>query len=366
MYRSFEIKNFRCFDALKLENLTRVNLVVGKNNAGKTSLLEALFLHCGAYNPVLTLNVNAFRGIEIVKVEPSSIAQTPWDSLFYNFNTSKPIELKGEFYEKGQTTIYRTTFKIPRERSELEKTILSLDPKLIGSVQDVLRSQMVQLLELSYEEECHEGLRARYYLALDPKDIRLIPAPPPPPFPAIFLPSSFRVTLEQMAEQFSALRAEKRHEKIVSALRIIEAKLRSIEILTIAGKPMLHGDIGLDRLVPLPFMGEGIVRLASFLLSIATNRRGVVLIDEVEIGFHHSILQKVWQSIATLAREFEVQIFATTHSLECLIAAHKVFTEDEVYDFKLYRLDRVEDKIEVVAYEKDTLDAALNMEIEVR
>jgi len=49
MYQSFHVKNFRCFDDLQLNDLARVNLIAGKNNTGKTSLLEALFLHAGAY-----------------------------------------------------------------------------------------------------------------------------------------------------------------------------------------------------------------------------------------------------------------------------------------------------------------------------
>jgi AAA15 family ATPase/GTPase len=63
MYTSFEAKNFRGFEDLAISELGRVNLIAGVNNIGKTALLEALFIHCGAYNPVLALNVNALRGI---------------------------------------------------------------------------------------------------------------------------------------------------------------------------------------------------------------------------------------------------------------------------------------------------------------
>jgi AAA15 family ATPase/GTPase len=65
MYTSFEITNFRCFDHLKLDNLARVNLIAGKNNVGKTALLEALFVHCGAYNPELAVRLNSFHRIPI-------------------------------------------------------------------------------------------------------------------------------------------------------------------------------------------------------------------------------------------------------------------------------------------------------------
>ena len=71
MYKSFKIKNFRCFKELAITSFKRVNLIAGLNNVGKTALLEALFLHCGATNPELTFkagywpwNHNAFEKIK--------------------------------------------------------------------------------------------------------------------------------------------------------------------------------------------------------------------------------------------------------------------------------------------------------------
>lgn len=68
MYSSFEVRHFRCFRDLTITGLDRVNLIAGVNNVGKTAILEALFLHCGAYNPELAIRINAFRGIETMKV----------------------------------------------------------------------------------------------------------------------------------------------------------------------------------------------------------------------------------------------------------------------------------------------------------
>jgi len=78
MYKSFKIKNFRCFKEVTLDHLERLNLIAGKNNAGKTSFLEALFLHIGPNNPDLSLRVNKFRGIEFFSLEPEEL----WGSLF--------------------------------------------------------------------------------------------------------------------------------------------------------------------------------------------------------------------------------------------------------------------------------------------
>jgi AAA15 family ATPase/GTPase len=129
---------------------------------------------------------------------------------------------------------------------------------------------------------------------------------------------------------------------------------------------MLHGDIGLDRLVPLPLLGEGMARLASLVLAVGNAPNGIVLVDEVENGLHHSILPKVWRAVGEVARQFNTQVFATTHSLECIVAAHKAFTESEIYDFRLHRLDRVKETIRAVTYRQETLEAAIETGLEVR
>jgi AAA15 family ATPase/GTPase len=82
MYRAFTVRNFRGFREVNLQDFSRVNLIAGQNNVGKTALLEALFLHCGAYNPALTVHLNGFRGIESLKLEFGKWAETPWICSF--------------------------------------------------------------------------------------------------------------------------------------------------------------------------------------------------------------------------------------------------------------------------------------------
>jgi AAA15 family ATPase/GTPase len=90
VYRSFTVKNFRGFEKLTIESLERVNLIAGKNNVGKTALLEALWIHHGAINPDLGLRVDSFRGINVV--EPENFMS----NLFFRFNRELVIELLAE------------------------------------------------------------------------------------------------------------------------------------------------------------------------------------------------------------------------------------------------------------------------------
>src|SRR5262249_4624478 len=153
---------------------------------------------------------------------------------------------------------------------------------------------------------------------------------------------------------YGELESAKRQEEILPALRLLEPRLQRLSLIPFAGAPVLHGDIGLSRLVPLPLMGEGLRRLLSILLAIATHKGGVILIDEIENGIHHSVLNKVWQAIALVARQANVQLFATTHSYECILAAHEAFAVSEPYDFALHRLDRTDAGIRPVTYDQDT------------
>ena len=108
------------------------------------------------------------------------------------------------------------------------------------------------------------------------------------------------------------------------------------------------------------------MRLAGLLLGISSVSGGVALIDEIENGFHYTVLPKLWQSLARVARQFEVQIFATTHSRECIEAAHHAFLEMGDTDFLLHRLERTNGSILVLTYDPEILKAALEAELEVR
>ncbi|MGC8878301.1 MAG: AAA family ATPase [Anaerolineae bacterium] len=158
----------------------------------------------------------------------------------------------------------------------------------------------------------------------------------------------------------------KEQDTVLRVLQLSEPKLRELTTVLVADVPMLYGDVGTGRLIPLPLIGEGIVRLADLVIQIGNAGGGVVLVDEIENGLHHSILPRVWQAIGEVARQFDVQIFATTHSLECIIAAHRAFSDSPLYDFRLHRLERVGETIRAVTYDRETLEAAIEADLEVR
>lgn len=91
-----------------------------------------------------------------------------------------------------------------------------------------------------------------------------------------------------------------------------------------------------------------------------------MLIDEIETGLHYSAMSAAWTAIAQAARASNVQVFATTHSFECMRAAYESFADADPYDLAVQRLDRSDGDVAATMYDKDMLETALTSGIEVR
>jgi AAA15 family ATPase/GTPase len=351
MYKYFGIKNFKNFKSLELNDLERVNLIIGKNNSGKSSLLEAILLH----------NMNIASILPIIKSRNTDLLSgTDFkhiiQAFFSNFNTKGPIDLIGFFENNKKVSV---TFRLLEKEEEIEKINIKIDLKDIGS----LYPKQPYVLQAEYKED---GNIKDFYLAFSASG-KLIPSSlPVPKFPVFFLPTSFRTSISQEVAFYSQIRSENYQDKIIQYLRIIEPKINSIEILNLTGEPALYGDVGLDKPILLSFLGEGMSRLTNILLAIGVSKNGVVLIDEIENGFHYSVLKDVWKAISEIAREFNVQIFATTHSYECIQNAHLAFKESDVYDFRVIRLDKIDDQVKPVVMNQEDLDTALELGFEIR
>ena len=178
----------------------------------------------------------------------------------------------------------------------------------------------------------------------------------------IFLSSRAGSTNED-AMRLGNLRKRRQGGLLVEALKIVEPRLQSLEDNSASGSPMIWGDIGLEELVPLPVMGEGMTRIARLVLAISSAKNGVILVDEIENGIHHSVMEKAWQAVYAVAQKFNTQIIATTHSYECLEAAKKSLSAE---DIRVHRLERVGTEIRCTTYEPSDLDSAILHQLEVR
>lgn len=362
MHKSFRIENFRCFEDLKLDQLKRINLIAGKNNVGKTAVLEALFVHSGAFNPDLAVRLNGFRGVSKVQISIAKTAIMPWHPLFNKFDASNVITFTS-VDEYGEPVSMK--LKEVSEIEELKQAALAIQPEVLGngSIAISATTETIRALRLEYERT---GQRRVAHAIMDNQGLH-IEVVPPAPFQTVFLFSRGRVSSVEEADRFTKLVSSGKKQLLLDGLSILEPRLKNIELLTFTGETTIHGDIGMGRPVPILFMGDGLMRLASVILAIAESPDGIVLIDEIENGLHFSVLKEVWRAINLVAGEFNTQVFATTHSFECVRAAHEAFTESAQYDFKYLRLDRTKaGNIRVVDYDEETMQTAIESGFEVR
>jgi ABC-type branched-subunit amino acid transport system ATPase component len=157
-------------------------------------------------------------------------------------------------------------------------------------------------------------------------------------------------------------------ERLNSLLSKIEPRLKAVRSLNPYQAALLYADIGLKERIPAVHLGQGFVRLLSIYSEILASGQNdsVLLIDEFENGLHYSVLTEVWRGILNLAEQENVQVFATTHSYECIQAAHAAFAETLAYDFALHRLEEVKGEITVISYDRETLETSLKSNFEIR
>jgi len=358
-FAAVSIKNFRCFKNFSMDSLERINLIGGMNNIGKTTLLEALFLLLGTTNGSSILKINNFRGVDRFEGTSASIREALWNHLFYDFNNQDTITIATELGIGGQIGISLKQISgipitLPTSGSPRSKT--TTDSSEVSA----------QALQLQYKDLT--GKTHRVELRVDSTGV-FIPSPVKEPlFQGIIHPARHRPSQLELATRYGEyeLNMAENHYDLIEPLNVIEPRLKRISTIAGASGPILYGDIGLKRILPLAVMGDGLVNLASFLLSISTASGGVVLIDEIENGLHYSSLVKVWRAIAEAARTYDTQVFATTHSWECIKAAHEAFQSTSIYDFRYHRLQQKDDIIEAKTIDQEQLQTIIESGWEIR
>ena len=142
---------------------------------------------------------------------------------------------------------------------------------------------------------------------------RLTATPAPVPVVCVFPdPHDEPADARRLAQLSDADRRE-----LIEALRLFEPSLRFLQS---AGTTIVC-DKGLAASMPLGLMGTGMGHAARLLLAVMTAKNGLVLVDEVENSLHHKQMEALWRILCDRASRDHVQIFATSHSLECLRAA---------------------------------------------
>jgi hypothetical protein len=172
-------------------------------------------------------------------------------------------------------------------------------------------------------------------------------------------------TLGRHAQQYSSLLKKKQGHDVLEAVRIIEPQVQRIEVLTEPGGPSIYVDLGLESLVPLAVCGEGFVRLFSTVVELTGTRNGVLLIDEIDNGLHHSVMPRLWDLLGVLSERHDVQIFGTTHNDDLIRSALQAFSVRSGF-LGLFRVDRHDGFHSMTSYDEEAMEAVLDEQFEVR
>jgi predicted ATP-dependent endonuclease of OLD family len=127
---------------------------------------------------------------------------------------------------------------------------------------------------------------------------------------------------------------------------------------------------GIDHPIPLNSMGDGMLRVLQLALKVYPAKGGFLLIDEFENGLHYTVQEKIWNWLFELASRFDFQVFATTHSWDCVESFSKIATtkKGEGVLFRVGRSVKTSDNGKAIATEFDEEKLAIitQADVEVR
>jgi hypothetical protein len=356
VYKSIKISNFKVFENFKIEGLSEINVITGMNNVGKTNLLESVYLLIGCSNLALLLNINSSRGLTSFAGDPAIIQEAMVSPFFLNLQTDHTITLEGELTDGS---VVKSIIKLEPEKYLIVPPDKSSAVKPSAPPPDITG----QKLTLTFS---HGSQQVKTSLSFGQQGPRIEPIPPAPLFRGHFVSSHASLNPLEEATLFSEREKIGEGQSIVESLKILEPKLKRLAVLVSAGNSLIHADIGLQKMVPLPLMGDGLRRMTKILLAIANSPNGVVLIDDIEFGIHHSNILKIWRSIVNAATRSKTQIFVTTHSYEWIRGAADIAKESLISNMSLYRLERDNSQIKIISYDRESLGSAVEADLEVR
>ena len=172
------------------------------------------------------------------------------------------------------------------------------------------------------------------------------------------------LAIYEWKDRFAKVQRKKRIGEVISLLKEIEPNISDLRLNEVG---LLEVDIGLPSLLPANLMGGGIGKFLSVAIAMIDCQNGIVLIDELENGLGHSAQQKIWKAVLSWAQELNVQVFATTHSIEC-VKAFNNSADTTLFgsQAKLFRIERKDEKFRAVEYTKELLAESLDSNWEVR
>jgi len=286
-----EIKDFKCFKDFKAEGFKRVNLIGGKNNVGKTAFMEACYVNTYSYKSENTISM-AISDIIMIRYN-----QTFFQDLFLG---------KGIEYV-GNRIINIKEFDSNEIYSNIQNIICSFEKEDLG-----VRDKKNRIKSFVGSSKISDDK----------------------------LESSYGFIIENGLE-----------DKIDKIIKLVDSNIKSFRIINSEPKCNFLNN---PKFINIHELGDGLLRYISIIFSLFICQKSFLFIDEIENGIHYSKLDKLWEIILTISKEQTVQVFATTHSKECIESYARVskkleeeqkIDKDDVCFIELGRNDNVLESI---------------------
>jgi len=342
--KNISVDNFRGIQHLEIDGFSKINLIAGKNNVGKSTILEALFLLIGMSNPELPNVVNTFR-------LRSNIAN--WDHLrylFYNMDLDSKIQLTGVVKNENRSVdISLQNLYNAYGQSNSSTKMQNFDSIKLTFMRDGFPSQMSSVLSIFPD--------GRMNRQIDPVYMENTLAR--------FIPASHENDLGVEFSQFLKNQKNGNRDVLLQILRKFDANISSIDMLN---DGLYVGFENVNGLVPLAFAGDGLKLFLNVLISVANSNNDVIFIDEIDNGLHYSSYTLFWKSLIEMERNNKTQLFLTTHNSEMLCALRDVLKENTTYHplVRFFSVSNFKNEMHAYKYDADEFIAAIDSDVEIR
>lgn len=321
-----EIRRFRGLSELDLNGLGNFNVLLGANDVGKTSVLEAIFLMTGFVNMRLPVTLQDWRSLSINTFDDLGV-------LFHGFDLENPIDLVGH----SAGAVVRRELQISAPYADMEMSTgspSSEDPRTGGSRRRQNSADQAssvvplgpRILRYDATVQRRRGKPLRFSGTLRLMDENTFH----------FQSSGKPLEQETVSARYvtpkpgydgraiGALIVRKQVGQLVAFLRDINPRISDL----VTSGDVVYVDIGLDRLIPLNMFGGAMVRAANILSHCILGNERVLLVDELENGLHHAAVAPLLRALLSLSRARNTQVFVTTHSVGVLESLLEVLNED--------------------------------------
>lgn len=339
MIRSIHISNFRGHHEVHLTDLKRINVFVGRNGSGKTSLLEGIFIAAGG-SPEVAIRTRQWRGREgVFAGTPAHMYEAIWADTFKD-----PV--------KGKATI-----TIEGDNSETRSvSIERIEPT---TAVDISGKQSPANLGVKFTYTPPGG--QPQVIIPEITNNQLLMGSSNSAYSVRFMPARMNASEPETAQEFSALRIAGNEKDFVNAFYSEFDFLSDLTVEAPYGSAAIYAKMGDGRRLPLTMISGGINHLAGLLVRIANNPKSILLVDEIENGIYFDRYGSMWKTIFELAKKNDVQIFASTHNLECLVALSDAL-KDSPDEVRFIRTTLMPDaKINIEQLSGKTLFGALSI-----